>query len=1229
MIDDLSKENSSRIKIIAKPIEYKHRSHRTICFGEFCEYKIPSSFKNLKTNPKIEDSSYLYTIPEENKFTNKNKEGVLPFFLPVFSIKKAYDNPQLVNIVLKAFSIFPKDFDKEEEIAKILQEKKEIEEKQKLKEKEIEFKSIAKHSEESMSENLSNNSSEQELQTSGKNTVTLYTPTPGKFTHMNYDEMYIEKNICENCFKIYSLINDFLSHIGRNAAHFESFSKVKELLLRGDNLKANAYEDNNNLNFENNLLFHEEAQELSLKKLLKRNLLKKRDAIQKQKNKEKVKLVRKNRTRKEDMDKVFSYDIKINPKLLKLNLVAEKTHNKFFKLIFNELRAEPESLYQKLGIQKPESTKPISMPILRMHMGINSHIYKPKTNKKEETDKTDSMCEDITSKRTIEVKEEQNNIQRENNQIDMDIFLLYKSLKRDEQGIRVNRIAKTIKVLSDGDFIDSEQDDSEFYSLQNNNYLEQMNPPSNQNNSSENEFSLPNDNEILDNGNINKKHPIHHNNKQIHVRFSNPTLTSLGYLNNPNYLTSRGQENKSSRFLNEYNFEVMFPEKNMYSDRKRRDSAFMLKSKLTLDTKEDINKNNIKNNYNIEEHFIKKTRTKNIKINKVKTKFSQLNGKNRLSSQRLFYRNDKRSLSLINPKPISIENYSEQFKIGVEDVKERKLKEFIRISPKKEIPETNNSCSSSSEDDDNFSNVKGGKDLIKKEKRIQITSVYYDKNIEKNNVPYYFITTPLPKFNEGNIPIIDNPLLLTQQIQPEQYIKLGKFKESSFIKKAKIFIYDSNTAVPYEILNFCMKKKTNQNHSNIPTQESTMTNEKQMKFIFLVINDFFDSYGKYKSLMCNTFYQYSSSFLELKCVLFNLPGQAATMWSKNSIFNNMYYSQFIDRFLYFLYNHHQFDQSYNVVFVGFGNGAQIALTYASKYEKYWDCLHSIVMFNGYCENDSFIDQSMFEILKTIQKSKNPKAVEFFMKSITIDPQSITNNNNNINKKHKINKHQRLNTESSCNSNSLSDSMLYNNMIFKTNTFATSVMQDDDNPMTLAGYHNITKGYFFNMKINYKSIQTTIICIHSNQDSFISINNINALFNNRITSYGITLPKTIGRNGKHKTNTKTKALNSKNKMQYILPSLTIDNSFIKTTPKTSRNLVSARTYNTENNRLTEHEKEKEYDFSMLLSGNMDTLRKLIIIEGSHDIMNMNSNDVKKVIKSYMKFIINNKMYISQN
>ena len=56
------------------------------------------------------------------------------------------------------------------------------------------------------------------------------------------------------------------------------------------------------------------------------------------------------------MEKVFSYNIQINPKLLKLNLLAEKTQNKFFKLIFNELRTEPETLHQKLGIKKTENT---------------------------------------------------------------------------------------------------------------------------------------------------------------------------------------------------------------------------------------------------------------------------------------------------------------------------------------------------------------------------------------------------------------------------------------------------------------------------------------------------------------------------------------------------------------------------------------------------------------------------------------------------------------------------------------------------------------------------------------------------------------------------------------------------------------------------------------------------------------------------------------------------------
>ena len=69
----------------------------------------------------------------------------------------------------------------------------------------------------------------------------------------------------------------------------------------------------------------------------------------------------------------------VNLRLLKLNLVAEKTKNKFFSLLFNELDTKPDTLYKKLDIPKPKTEQQISMKALRMHMGINSHIYNPKS----------------------------------------------------------------------------------------------------------------------------------------------------------------------------------------------------------------------------------------------------------------------------------------------------------------------------------------------------------------------------------------------------------------------------------------------------------------------------------------------------------------------------------------------------------------------------------------------------------------------------------------------------------------------------------------------------------------------------------------------------------------------------------------------------------------------------------------------------------------------------------
>ena len=52
-------------------------------------------------------------VNKENKFSERDKNYTLPNSLPLFKIKQAYDNPSIVNMVLKAYSIFPKEANRE------------------------------------------------------------------------------------------------------------------------------------------------------------------------------------------------------------------------------------------------------------------------------------------------------------------------------------------------------------------------------------------------------------------------------------------------------------------------------------------------------------------------------------------------------------------------------------------------------------------------------------------------------------------------------------------------------------------------------------------------------------------------------------------------------------------------------------------------------------------------------------------------------------------------------------------------------------------------------------------------------------------------------------------------------------------------------------------------------------------------------------------------------------
>jgi hypothetical protein len=1118
-----------------KPILYYNKVKESICYGEFCEYIIPQTFKGIKQNSKLPE----YNIPEENKFTNRDKNKKLPYCLPLYQIKKVYDNPQLVNIVLKAYSIFPKNFDKDKEIEKIINQRKEKELKkrneEKMKGKETDVNDPDDEIEKIQDPVLIKQYFENKKKHHQK-TIILYTPTPNKFQHINYDYMYDEKGICENCYKIYNIIKNFISNIDECTSQFKSLTKARDILLKGENLKTSSFDDNK-LNFEDNLLFQEKVGEISLKKILQEKILRDRlEEMEKNKKKEKGK-IKNTHTRKEELNKEFSYKMNVNLRLLKLNLVAEKTKNKFFSLLFNELDTKPDTLYKKLDIPKPKTEQQISMKSLRMHMGINSHIYNPKldiltkileANPALQNDVYDNLARD---KNQYEI---QDNIQREMNQVDNDLFLNYKNLLKEKEEEEKEK--------------SEEEEDINRYTAKKLNTIKEKQ-------------MIGNKIFIFEDG-------IHEDDELNEHGVNLSTNKSIEKIKKDLQFDSKKEERKS-----------------LSSDVRKKPlvhSNTASVAKIHLNQRKTISSSLSKVSIISPSNAHKKIST--IDFSKVKQRYSVM----------------------VSSKRKSI------FELKKE--KEAKLEKFVQFTPAKfKYLQNTESIEEENEYNINIPQIsqeeKEKKKNLKKEKnkkKIIISSLFYNKSSDeyKNTVPYYYITSPLPKFNEGNIPISENPLLLTQNISSEDYIKLGKFENTKFLKDSSIFVYDSNTAVPYDIVNLKVggEKKKGSKRRSI----TLLTEEKSSKFIIVVLNDFFDSYEKYKTSVAEAMKNCSKDLKDAKLVLFNFPGQSSTMFSKKNILNNMFYSEFLDRFLYFLFNRKLFDQSYSLILIGFGNGGNVALTYTSIYEKYWDFIHSVIIFNGYCQNDSFLNQSMVEILKNISNTKNPKNIEFFIKSVIINPKSLLENNKDKESKNNLsknkNKSQSKNkskfTKSSKKSESKNSLSLSSNSDFSNEDDEEEEKNEDEseseetNIITLEGYKQITKGYFFNTNINFKNMKTKIICVHSNQDSFISINNLNPLFQNKIKSYSVT-----------------------NQKKKNLPPLFFDKNI---------SMMSKNSYTSYTSR-----KSNVYDFNDLLKN--DLKRKLIIIEGAHDILENEKNDLENtsvisdVLQSYLSFIISNSLY----
>ena len=1277
------------------------------CHGEFCNYIVPNYFKGIKQQvfPK-----YKSRIPKENKISIRGKNKELPGKIPLFEIKKIYDNPELTNLVLKAYSIFPPSFNKEVAIEKLVKERNkkiflneqnsELSQRKNKDEEEDSKKNIEDLEDEygSVMDSCERISDKiQEYENEFKQNIIVYTPTPGKFLHVDYNDMYTEKGVCEKCYKIYTIILEFMRNIDECTQEFKDLIKAKQFLIRGENLRVNNFEDKNSN--DNNLIVQEELGKMSVKKFLGIKILKlKLEELNRLKKKQRTRIDRNVVTHKQELNKTFNYNLNINLRLLLANLLAEKTNNQFFNVLFNEIYNEDDTIFRHLDIKKPKIIfEKTNMKDLRLQMGISSLAYNPNYIIKNRDKK--GFVHNMIKNNLEKQKNEQilKNIQQQICQVNKNLF--------QEYNILIG-------------FDNEKSNSSRGYSFEKDN--------------------------ISENSEKIKKFDKHKVIDEVFEYFRIPTISRI---------------RRFSVDMNEYcnndddNYKLNISLSG--SDLKENYSVEVKDAKLLLKIHK-LKKSN-KKRKEMSNNFAKRGQSKKI-YNFIQIKSLEEIKKQKEKQLEEFLRFDPKKLHL---KGIDSNNAFNNKK----DRKNSMSSSNSNEDSENNSNQTQNPLAILFEDEnweyyDSQENSSSSEVANWDKDKVVVTSLFYNKTTtefqESNSSPYYYITTPFPRLKDFNSTqrINENPLDMLRKMNSEQFSSLGNFmnennsninnefdeneeykpKKGKYLlnsRDVKIYADDKYTAVPYEILDYNDYLGTGNKNNK---KKNNNKNGDSKKYIVFVINDFYDTYVKYRyffnmviqRLRCykdlskktkdnsdedkkkkenknikssisniliknkfniistkssteskekekeNKIYNLNTDsdgnedkkdiinkineeneninkdddinneennknqnkeknedndkISELKFVLFNLPGQSTTFFSKDVIQNNMYYTDFLDRFIYFLFKEKDFDISYKIILLGFGNGGHIALTYASLYEKYWNILDSIIMFNAYCRNGPIVNQTMLEVLKLVTKENNPKNIDFFIKQSTHNPKEFNSkeyNNKLINKKKekekknffglddeymeiqkKIRKGALMNDKKKTKENKSYNKTNYKLFDIKENLYNMDEDNNNENNendnyennITLDGYRSITKGYFYNIKINLKDISTKILCIHSNVDSFINIHNISPLFDNDIGSYHSTPLKELFYFTYKNKNGDTSNINNINIVinEDNFNKKSENNLIIKKRPRNKEKINSVMGYN-----LNDF-KNKE-----------NNARKLIIFDGSHDV-SYSPNDKENII-----------------
>ncbi|CDW76483.1 UNKNOWN [Stylonychia lemnae] len=421
---------------------------------------------------------------------------------------------------------------------------------------------------------------------------------------------------------------------------------------------------------------------------------------------------------------------------------------------------------------------------------------------------------------------------------------------------------------------------------------------------------------------------------------------------------------------------------------------------------------------------------------------------------------------------------------------------------------------------------------------------HFTKLKHLQSIPYYRISTPkVPIYSfekvdkDGHDDKYIIPLENYKMLKIEQYVEFMKIPLDS-VKYSSVFLIDENTSLLYQI---------------ITNTDILQSNEPIKNYIVLldIFGNFFQKRDFFQDLV-------DTIQTPVRFILINFPGSLYTQY--NSIkhtLNNKFYCKCLDLLFFHMHEKNLVNfvkESFS--FIGFGNGANIALTYTIFMRGYQN-LESILVFNGFIQKEQTLQFQFETLIKTFKQQNGKYNIysDFFYYNLIYSAERLKQNQddiiyNNGNLNHLNQSHNYISKDK--NQKNFYDKLkLYNNQ--------TKI--------------DIIKGFLSNISLEgkFNAIQVPIISFYSEKNSLINLKQQEALLDYKYDSQ-------LGSD-----------------LEYLMSSKESQNQHRKQFLKYEMRTV-------------------DQQISKILKNGHK--RTCLLIEGGHDVFVENSTAVEKIIKQYI-------------